>query len=77
MKRTTIFIVTGGLLAAVFAGVALLYAGSSDQRSAQIAAHNKESLIRFHSPSIGKADAPTSSSSSTPPAGPAPRFIRS
>jgi protein-disulfide isomerase len=59
MNRKTILIAAGVLLAILFAGAGLLYAsGSGDRQAAQVAAHNKESLLRLHSPSIGAADAP-------------------
>lgn len=58
MKQKTIFITAVVLLAVLFAGAAQLYRSNKAQQAAQSAAHNKEALIRFHSPTIGKADAP-------------------
>lgn len=58
MKQKTIFITALVLLAVLFAGAAQLYRSNKAQQAAQGAAQNKEALIRFHSPTIGRADAP-------------------
>lgn len=58
MKRKTIFVVAGVLLAALFSGAATMYVRNGDQQNVQAAAHNRKSLVRFHSPTIGNAQAP-------------------
>jgi protein-disulfide isomerase len=58
MKQKTIFITALLLLAVVFAGGIQLYSSQRTEETARTAAKNKEALVRFHSPSIGKADAP-------------------
>jgi protein-disulfide isomerase len=58
MKQKTIFITALILLAALFAGGVQLYRSQKAQEAAATAAKNKESLARFHSPSLGRADAP-------------------
>lgn len=57
MKRQTIFITAVVLLLALFAGGAQMYRSQKAQAAAAAAAKNKESLVRMHSPSLGKADA--------------------
>lgn len=56
-KTTYIFIAAAVLLLAVFAGGAQMYKGQQAQAAAQRTAQNKESLARFHAPSIGNAAA--------------------
>jgi protein-disulfide isomerase len=58
MKQKTIFITALVLLAVVFAGGIQLYSSQKAEETARAAAKNKEALVRFHSPTIGKADAP-------------------
>ena len=59
MKRnTTIFITALIGLAVLFAGAVQLYRSQQAREIASTAARNKESLARFHSPSLGRADAP-------------------
>jgi protein-disulfide isomerase len=58
MKKNTIFIVALVLLAVLFAGGAQLYRSQKTNEAAATAAKNKESLVRLHSPSLGRADAP-------------------
>lgn len=58
MKQKTIFITALILLAALFAGGVQLYRSQQAQEAAAAAAKNKESLARFYSPSLGRADAP-------------------
>jgi protein-disulfide isomerase len=58
MKQKTIFIAALVLLAVLFAGGVQLYRGQKAQEAAAMAAKNKESLVRFHSPTLGRADAP-------------------
>jgi protein-disulfide isomerase len=58
MKKNTIFITALVLLALLFAGGAQLYRSQKANEAAAAAAKNKESLVRSHSPSLGRADAP-------------------
>ena len=58
MKKNTIFIIALVLLAILFAGGAQLYRSQKAQEAAATAVKNKEALVRFHSPSLGRADAP-------------------
>jgi protein-disulfide isomerase len=58
MKKNTIFIIALVLLAILFAGGAQLYRNQKAQEAAATAAKKKEALVRFPSPSLGKADAP-------------------
>lgn len=58
MKQKTIFIIALVLLAIVFAGGAQLYRSQKAQEAVAAAGKNKELLARFHSPSLGRADAP-------------------
>lgn len=57
MKRKTLVITAIVLLVAVFAGAAQLYSSQQAQQAAQRAAQAKESLVRFHAPSIGNTAA--------------------
>jgi protein-disulfide isomerase len=57
MKQKTVLITAIVLLVAVFAGAAQLYRSQQEQQAAQRAAQTKETLVRFHSPSIGNAAA--------------------
>ena len=57
MKKNTIFVVALVLIAVLFAGGAQLYRSQQAKEAMTTAARNKESLVRFHSPSLGRADA--------------------
>jgi protein-disulfide isomerase len=58
MKQKTFFVVSAiGLLLAFVAG-ALFYAGQREKAANQLAETNRTALVRMHSPTIGKADAP-------------------
>lgn len=57
MKRNTIFVIALVLLAILFTGGAQLYRSHQAKKAVAAAAKNKESLVRFHSPSLGRADA--------------------
>jgi protein-disulfide isomerase len=58
MKQKTIFVVSAiGLLLAFVAG-ALFYAGQREKAANQLAETNRTALVRMHSPTLGKADAP-------------------
>lgn len=58
MKQKTIFVTALVLLSILFAGGIQLYGSQKAGEAEQTAVKNKESLVRFHSPTIGKADAP-------------------
>jgi protein-disulfide isomerase len=58
MKRNTIFVIALVLLAILFTGGAYLYRTQQAEAAVRLAAKNKEALVRFHSPSLGRADAP-------------------
>jgi len=58
MKQKTIFITALVLLAIVFAGGIQIYRSQKAEETARTAAKNKEALVRVHSPTIGKANAP-------------------
>lgn len=57
MKQKTIFIVAIVLFAALFAGAVQMYRSQQAQQAAQRAARTNETLVRFHSPSLGNAGA--------------------
>lgn len=57
MKQKHIFIAAVLLLILVFVGGAVSYDKQRSDKSAQVAAQNQESLVRFHSPTLGNADA--------------------
>lgn len=58
MKQKTIFIAALIILAAAFAAATQFYKGQKAEQATQAAAQNREALVRFHSPTIGNADAP-------------------
>jgi len=58
MKQKTIFAVTAIVLLLVFAAGALFYTGQKEKAANQLAETNRAALIRTHSPTLGKADAP-------------------
>jgi protein-disulfide isomerase len=58
MKQKTVFIVTAVLLLLVFAGGAVFFNQRKAEQADQAAAHNREVLVRFHSPTEGNASAP-------------------
>jgi protein-disulfide isomerase len=58
MKKNTIFVTALVLLGLLFAGGAQLYRSQQANEAAAAAAKNKELLVRLHSPSLGRADAP-------------------
>lgn len=57
MKRKHIFITALLLLAALFVGGAQWYRSQQAQEAAATAAKNRESLVRPHSPALGRPDA--------------------
>ncbi|MBI4291986.1 MAG: thioredoxin domain-containing protein [Betaproteobacteria bacterium] len=58
MKQKTLFIAAAAVLLLVFLLGTLAYKSRQSDQSAQLAERNREHLVRFHSPTIGKADAP-------------------
>jgi protein-disulfide isomerase len=58
MKQKTLFIVSAVGLLLVFVLGALLYKSEKIDQSAQLAERNRAHLMRMHSPTLGKADAP-------------------
>ena len=58
MKQKTLFIVSAVVLLLVFVLATLAYKSEKVDQSAQLAARNSQNLVRFHSPALGKADAP-------------------
>lgn len=58
MKQKTIFISALVVLALVFAAGVQFYRSSKAQEAAAVAAKNRESLMRMHSQSLGRPDAP-------------------
>ena len=58
MSRKTIFIAAVVVLAAMFAGAFQFYKNKQAQEAAQIAARNREALVRPHAPTVGDANAP-------------------
>ena len=58
MKQKTMFIVSAVILLLVFLLGTLLYMSVKTDQSAQLAERNRTHLVRMHSPSLGKADAP-------------------
>lgn len=58
MKQKTVFVISAILLLAVFAAGALVYKDRRGNAATQRADENRATLIRMHSPSLGKSDAP-------------------
>jgi protein-disulfide isomerase len=58
MKQKTIFAVAAILLLLVFVAGALFYADRQQKAADQLAEANRAALVRMHSPTLGKADAP-------------------
>jgi protein-disulfide isomerase len=58
MKQKTVFIVTIVVLLLAFVGGAMFYASEREKAANQLAEANRAALIRMHSPTLGKADAP-------------------
>jgi protein-disulfide isomerase len=58
MKKKTLFISALVLLAVVFTAAAQIYRSQQQQAAADLAARNSQSLVRAHSVSLGRADAP-------------------
>lgn len=58
MKQKTIFVAAAILLMVGFVAGVLFYNSQQEQAANQRAEANRASLVRMHSPSLGKADAP-------------------
>jgi protein-disulfide isomerase len=58
MNQKTMVITAIVVLAALFAGGAFYYNSRQADQAAQRTSQNREALVRFHSPSLGRADAP-------------------
>ncbi|MCK9389856.1 MAG: thioredoxin domain-containing protein, partial [Sulfuritalea sp.] len=58
MKQKTVFIASAIVLLLAFVAGALFYTGQREKAASQLAEANRASLIRMHSPTLGKADAP-------------------
>lgn len=58
MKQKTIFIGAAVLLGLAFILGIQLYTGHQEEQTVQTVAQNQEALVRFHSPSMGPANAP-------------------
>jgi protein-disulfide isomerase len=58
MNQKTLFVVALTILLIVFSGGAYFYSAQQEKQASQRAEANSAALIRMHSPSIGKADAP-------------------
>jgi protein-disulfide isomerase len=57
MKQKTIFTASAALLILVFIAGAVLFNSQRAEQAGTTAVQNRESLVRFHSPTIGNADA--------------------
>lgn len=58
MNRKTLFIAAAVALLLVFVGGTLFYTSQKQEQSAQQADSNRSALVRMHSPSHGRPDAP-------------------
>jgi len=58
MKQKTLFLTALAVLLMVFAGGAYFYSAQQEKQAAQLAETNRTALLRMHSPTLGKADAP-------------------
>lgn len=58
MKKKTVFIVSAIVLLLVFVAGVLFYSSQQEKAAAALAEANRAALIRMHSPTLGKADAP-------------------
>jgi protein-disulfide isomerase len=58
MKQKTVFVVSAVVLLLTFVAGALYYTGQQEKAANQLAAANRTALVRMHSPTLGKADAP-------------------
>ena len=58
MKQKTVFVVSAIVLLLAFVAGILFYTGQKEKEANQLAETNRAALIRMHSPTLGKADAP-------------------
>lgn len=58
MKQKSIFAISAIVLLLVFVAGILFYTGQKDKAGNQLAETNRAALIRMHSPTVGKAEAP-------------------
>ncbi len=58
MKQKTVFVVSTIVLLLAFVTGVLFYTGQKEKAANQLAETNRASLVRMHSPTLGKADAP-------------------
>ncbi|MCK9285771.1 MAG: DsbA family protein [Rhodocyclaceae bacterium] len=58
MKQKTVFIASAIALLLIFVAGALFYSSQQEKAAAALAEANRAALIRLHSPTFGKADAP-------------------
>lgn len=58
MRQKVILVGTAALLLSVFAAASMLYTQAQADAAARLAAANRSALVRPHSPTLGKADAP-------------------
>jgi len=58
MKQKTLFLISLAVLLMVFAGGAYFYSAKQEKQAEQLSETNHAALIRMHSPTLGKADAP-------------------
>lgn len=58
MKQKTLFIIALAGLLLAFAGGVLLYSTQTENQSAQLPEAQRAALVRMHSPSLGKSEAP-------------------
>jgi len=58
MKQKTVFVVSAVVLLLAFVAGVLFYTSHKEKAANQLAETNRASLVRVHSPTLGKADAP-------------------
>lgn len=58
MKQKTVFLITALILLLVFVAGTLFYSGQQKEAAIKLAEANRTALLRMHSPTLGKADAP-------------------
>jgi len=58
MKQKNIFVISAIVLLLVFVAGILFYTGQKEKAANQLAETNRAALIRMHSPTVGKAEAP-------------------
>jgi len=58
MNQKVLFALAVAALLGAFALGALIYKGQQGEKAVQLAERNRENLVRMHSPSLGKSDAP-------------------